>query len=138
MAPLFGAFWHYFFGTLLFVTSIFLILLILVQRGRGGGLAGALGGMGGQSAFGTKAGDMFTRVTMIAATCWILLCVAAIAVLNNESQSRFGAPPGEPTLSTPAGESEPDAGGAAPVGDGDVSVDPIPPAGDATALPDTP
>ena len=25
------------------------------------GLAGALGGMGGQSAFGTKAGDLFTK-----------------------------------------------------------------------------
>ena len=47
---------QYVFGILMFVTSLFLILLVLVQRGRGGGLAGALGGMGGQSAFGTKAG----------------------------------------------------------------------------------
>ena len=30
------------------VIAIFLILLILIQRGRGGGLAGAFGGMGGQ------------------------------------------------------------------------------------------
>jgi len=41
-------------GFMLVATSIFLILLVLIQRGRGGGLAGALGGMGGQSAFGTK------------------------------------------------------------------------------------
>ena len=40
---------------LLFMSSIFLMLLILVQRGKGGGLTGALGGMGGQSAFGSKA-----------------------------------------------------------------------------------
>ena len=53
------------FGILLFLTSLFLILLVLVQRGRGGGLAGALGGMGGQSAFGTKAGDVFTRITIV-------------------------------------------------------------------------
>ncbi|MFM9196710.1 MAG: preprotein translocase subunit SecG, partial [Planctomycetia bacterium] len=45
-------------GSMLVLTSLFLILLVLVQRGRGGGLAGALGGMGGQSAFGTKAGDL--------------------------------------------------------------------------------
>ncbi|MFN9877681.1 MAG: preprotein translocase subunit SecG, partial [Planctomycetota bacterium] len=33
---------------LLILTSAFMILLILVQRGRGGGLTGALGGAGGQ------------------------------------------------------------------------------------------
>ena len=37
------------------VLGLFLIVVILLQRGRGGGLAGAFGGMGGQSAFGTKA-----------------------------------------------------------------------------------
>jgi preprotein translocase subunit SecG len=58
-------------------------LLVLVQRGRGGGLAGALGGMGGQSAFGTKAGDLFTRVTIGVATFWILLCALAVATLNS-------------------------------------------------------
>ncbi len=49
---------------LLLITAIFLIVLVLIQRGKGGGLAGAFGGMGGQSAFGTKAGDLFTRVTI--------------------------------------------------------------------------
>ena len=46
---------------LMFLVALFLILLVLIQRGRGGGLAGAFGGMGGQSAFGTKAGDLFTQ-----------------------------------------------------------------------------
>ena len=49
---------------LLFVTALFLIVLVLIQRGKGGGLAGAFGGMGGQSAFGTKAGDLFTKITI--------------------------------------------------------------------------
>ena len=48
--------------------SIFLILLVLVQRGRGGGLAGALGGSGGSSAFGAKAGDTFTIITSVSAS----------------------------------------------------------------------
>lgn len=80
---------QYLFGVSIFLTSLFLILLILIQRGRGGGLAGALGGMGGQSAFGTKAGDLFTRITIGVAAVWILLSVAAIAVLN-QSNSVFG------------------------------------------------
>ena len=37
------------FMSLLLLTAAFLILLVLVQRGRGGGLAGAFGGLGGQS-----------------------------------------------------------------------------------------
>ena len=39
-------FWQFAFGTMMAITAIFLILLVLVQRGRGGGLSGALGGMG--------------------------------------------------------------------------------------------
>jgi preprotein translocase subunit SecG len=80
---------QYVFGILMFLISLFLILLILVQRGRGGGLAGAFGGMGGQSAFGTKAGDLFTRITIGVAALWIVLSVGAIKVLNR-SQSVFG------------------------------------------------
>src|SRR5688572_7289886 len=80
----------YFFGILTFLTSLFLILLILIQRGRGGGLAGALGGMGGQSAFGTKAGDLFTRITICVAAFWIILSIAAIKILNNSQDNVFG------------------------------------------------
>ena len=64
-------------GVLLTFMAIFLILLVLVQRGRGGGLAGALGGMGGSSAFGAKAGDVFTKITIGAAAIWIALCIVA-------------------------------------------------------------
>ncbi|MDR1957498.1 MAG: preprotein translocase subunit SecG [Planctomycetaceae bacterium] len=55
----------------------FLILLILIQRGKGGGLAGAFGGMGGQSAFGTKAGDTFMRITIVCSIIWFVFCLAA-------------------------------------------------------------
>ena len=70
--------------TLMFLTTSFLILLVLVQRGRGGGLAGALGGMGGQSAFGTKAGDTFTRITIGVAAFWIVLCAASVKLLGTD------------------------------------------------------
>ncbi|MCH2200756.1 MAG: preprotein translocase subunit SecG [Fuerstiella sp.] len=58
---------------LLLLTSLFMILLVLIQRGRGGGLAGAFGGQGGQSAFGTRAGDVFTKITVVVAIVFILL-----------------------------------------------------------------
>jgi preprotein translocase subunit SecG len=67
-----------FFAILLSSLAIFLVLLVLVQRGRGGGLAGALGGMGGSSAFGAKAGDVFTRITIVTAAIWIAVCLSAL------------------------------------------------------------
>lgn len=72
------------FAILISATSIFLILLILVQRGRGGGLTGALGGMGGQSAFGTKSGDVFTKITVWTTFMWIVVLIAAVKMLGTE------------------------------------------------------
>ena len=69
---------------LLILTAIFLIVLILIQRGKGGGLAGAFGGMGGQSAFGTKAGDLFTKITIGAAAFWILFALFPCAHGDDE------------------------------------------------------
>ena len=43
------------------VTGLFLIGLVLIQRGKGGGLAGAFGGVGGSSPFGSRAADQFVR-----------------------------------------------------------------------------
>src|SRR5262245_50925975 len=80
---------HYFFAISLSLLSIFMVLVILVQRGRGGGLTGALGGMGGQSAFGTKAGDLFTRITIVVAALWVLLSMAALKILNPHTPSGF-------------------------------------------------
>lgn len=71
------------FLVLLVITALFLILIILVQKGKGGGLAGAFGGMGGQSAFGAKAGDLFTRITIGVAAFWIVLCLLSVSFLKS-------------------------------------------------------
>jgi preprotein translocase subunit SecG len=60
---------------LLAASAIIVIILVMLQRGKGGGLAGALGGMGGQSAFGTKAGDLFTKITIGVASFWIVISI---------------------------------------------------------------
>src|SRR6266498_1698672 len=91
LTPLLAEFtaWHYLYTAGLSFLSIFLILVILVQRGRGGGLTGALGGMGGQSAFGTKAGDLFTRITIVVAAIWVILSMASLKVLNPHTVAGF-------------------------------------------------
>ncbi len=84
-------------------TASFLIVLVLIQRGKGGGLAGALGGMGGQSAFGTKAGDTFTKITIGVATLWIILCMVAVGTLA-KTESKMNLTGSGLTASPPAGE----------------------------------
>ncbi len=73
---------------LLALAGVFLMIVILLQRGRGGGLAGAFGGMGGQSAFGTKAGDVFTKITVIVALVWVVLAGGSGFFLRAASEQR--------------------------------------------------
>ena len=80
---------------LLMFVSILLILVILLQRGRGGGLVGALSGLGGQSAFGTKAGDTFTRITIGIDAVWVLLAGIAGGVLRSYTVKFKGNEPPE-------------------------------------------
>lgn len=71
---------------LVILTSTFLIFLVLIQRGKGGGLAGAFGGVGGSSAFGSRAGDLFTRITIVAALIWVLLIMAHVYVIQHSRE----------------------------------------------------
>lgn len=121
---------------LLLLTSIFLMLLILVQRGKGGGLTGALGGSGGSSAFGAKAGDAFTRITIVVALFWIGFCMVTIYFFNsppspNQQLDNSGA------LTSP--EDSDDEAGALDGGTGavDLGTSP-PPTGGISATPEEP
>ena len=88
--------------------SLFLILIILLQRGKGGGLVGAFGGMGGNCAFGAKTGDVFMRITVVAAIIWFLACVGGRHILNMQSGAladQLAAPAATaPAVETPATE----------------------------------
>jgi len=107
---------QYLLTILLIAVCIFLILVILLQRGRGGGLAAAFGGSGGgSSAFGAKTGDVFTIVTVILASVYML-----IAVVGNY----FLLPPGEGD--TPGVATLAPGGGAAPPATGSDSQAPRP------------
>ena len=72
-------------GWLMGFLSLFLVLLILVQRGKGGGLTGALGGPGAQSAFGSKAGDTFTFITVVVACIWGFACAFTMWLLGTHT-----------------------------------------------------
>ena len=104
--------------TVFILVCVILILLILIQKGRGGGLASAFGGAGGQTAFGSKTGDVLTWATSIIFAIFVVLAVC-LNLLSNHIDSVPGAsintpiatnvpampsnPP--PSLPTPAGQS---------------------------------
>ena len=131
---------YYFFAISLSILSIFMVLVILVQRGRGGGLTGALGGMGGQSAFGTKAGDLFTRITIVVAALWVLLAMAALKVLNPNTPAGFD--PGlrgqaAPSAKTTSGGLLPSATKSAEAPDGKSEEAAVPTPGSSSTGPAT-
>jgi preprotein translocase subunit SecG len=124
-----------------------LIAIILIQRGKGGGLAGAFGGAGGSSAFGTKAGDVFTRLTVGIAIAWILLSMLMVILTNRHNESAWGtdAPTSltrSPDSATKGSKAEPKPGSANPpatlpatsTGSGPSEAPPV----DIPALPEKP
>lgn len=68
--------YHPILATLFTVLALFLIGIILLQRGKGTGLSGAFGGAGGGTAtFGSKTGDMLTWTTVVVATLLMLYAI---------------------------------------------------------------
>ncbi|MHC4985192.1 MAG: preprotein translocase subunit SecG, partial [Planctomycetota bacterium] len=69
-------FWEMTLATIFFIVCALLILLVLLQKGRGGGLGAAFGGAG-SSAFGTRTGDVFTWVTIVLVAMFLLLAIVS-------------------------------------------------------------
>ena len=115
--------------TVLFVAiCLLLIVVILLQKGRGGGLAGAFGGAGGHSAFGTKTGDVFTWVTVALAAMFVI-----VAIIGN-----FTMVPDEPQVQVPVLTEPgmmPEELPVAPAPDEPVDVIPSEPIGEEPAAP---
>ena len=68
----------YLFVVLMILSCLLLIGVVLIQKGRGGGLSSAFGGAMGSSPFGTKTGDVFTWITVVLAAIFL----GAALVLN--------------------------------------------------------
>jgi len=122
-------FFLYTVNTLFMIVAVILILLVLIQKGRGGGLASAFGGVGGHTAFGSKTGDVLTWATAIVFGVFLILAVLANVVFNQVGGAKGrataaattpGSPttapavPGSPNSSLPQGPVTADPGVADP------------------------
>ena len=67
------------------IVCVFLILVVLLQAGKGGGMGIAFGGGGGsQTVFGSSgAGNFLTRLTSITA---VIFMVTSLVLAHNSSQ----------------------------------------------------
>ena len=94
------------FITLFVIVSMFLILIILIQKGRGGGLANAFGGGGGNTAFGSKTGDVLTWATSIIFGIFLLVAVVLnlmTRTANSPTAAASSALPPAVPAATPSG-----------------------------------
>ena len=66
--------------------GLLLMLIVLIQRGKGGGLAGAFGGVGGSSPFGSRAADQFVKITLYLAAVWVLIIMIHVKVVKYDTQ----------------------------------------------------
>jgi preprotein translocase subunit SecG len=83
---------------LFIILSVFLILLVLIQKGRGGGLSGAFGGGGGNTAFGSKTGDVLTWATSIVFGLFLILGIALNRVADKYNEQRYPSAPAAGTV----------------------------------------
>lgn len=84
---LFAAAWYSHVLNLIVIgLGLILMLIVLVQRGKGGGLAGAFGGAGGSSPFGSRAADQFVKITLWFAGVWVLVIMIHVKVVKFDTQ----------------------------------------------------
>ncbi len=77
--------WFVIVTILFMLVALGMVLIILVQRPQGGGLAGAFGGAGGSSTdtvFGGRVGDALTVATVVAFALYLSLAIA-LNILDN-------------------------------------------------------
>lgn len=88
-----------FLYTLHITTCLSLVLVVLIQRGKGADMGAMLGGGGSQTVFGARgAGNFLTRLTTGAAILFMITSLTLSYFATQDSQSTiFGAVPAAET-----------------------------------------
>ena len=69
------------------IACFILITAILLQSGRGGGLAGLFSGGASQTIFGARASTFLTRTTTVAAIAFLLTCISLTVFSSRRGKS---------------------------------------------------
>ncbi|PJZ70209.1 preprotein translocase subunit SecG [Leptospira perolatii] len=96
-------------GTILVLfifVSLFLILLVLIQTGKGG-MGGVLGGGASQSVFGSSTADVLTKATRVTAVLFLALSLILSFLFAKNSGYNTTPLPITPEVSAPTGAENP-------------------------------
>ena len=104
-------------AVLFVICCLALILIILIQKGRGGGLSAAFGGGMAGGILGSKTGDFLTWVTIVLVSVFLVLAVVMAKFYVPAPASNFTAP--QQTQQAPT--ASPDQ--SVPTGDAETSTD---------------
>jgi preprotein translocase subunit SecG len=99
------------------LVSLVLILIVLMQKGRGGGLSGAFAGGMASGLLGSKTGDFLTWVTVVCVSIFLLLAVL---------MARYYRPSSKYGRETTAATQQPVTGGQTPAPQPGTSEQPAP------------
>jgi preprotein translocase subunit SecG len=145
LALLFYVFqWHTLLTAYVVVVGVLAVLAILIQSGRGGGLAASLGGVGADSLLGTHSASPIARATYVMLGLFFFISILS-ARMGSRERAEAGFIPDEPAAPTvPAPLPGPGAGtpvaplteqpaapaGGAPAGDAEAGAQPEEPPAD--------
>jgi preprotein translocase subunit SecG len=93
-------------ATAFVLVSLFMMLVILIQKPKGGGLSGAFGGAGGssQAAFGAKTGDLLTLITTGCFVAFLLLAGGLTYAIRADVAPKADTPPPVESTADPVAE----------------------------------
>jgi len=94
-------------AVLFIVCCVSLILIVLIQKGRGGGLSGAFGGAMASGILGSKTGDFLTWVTIVLVGVFLGLALVMAKFYRPDVTERGENAPARQEL--PAGPEQPSA-----------------------------
>lgn len=69
------------------ITCLVLILVILLQSGKGGGVSEMFGGSAMQDAFGTKVSSFLTKATTVCASLFLVTCLLLAVIASHQGKS---------------------------------------------------
>jgi preprotein translocase subunit SecG len=111
-------------AVLFVICCVSLILIILIQKGRGGGLSGAFGGAMASGILGSKTGDFLTWVTIVLVGVFLLLAVVMAKFYKPDVASDYDVIPQtqQQPLESPE-QPEPSDASEEPAGQTDAGAD---------------
>jgi preprotein translocase subunit SecG len=94
---------YYLIATLYILSCLVLLMVVLLQQGKGGDIASAFGGSSSQTAFGARSGaTLLSRATAVGAALFVIGALALAVIGQRGTGSVVGTLPAPTPASAPA------------------------------------